>query len=374
MLSTSSKNQAKIPQVWVLMGYRAGESGQLIALAEALGWPFEIKRLSYRKWGFLIDLPRFVSVKGIDIRQSSPLQPPWPDLVITAGMRNEPVARWIRRQAGGRVRLVHIGRPWAALHHFDLIITTPQYRLPQRANVLHNHTTLHRVTPTRLASAAQTWAARLSHLPRPYIALLVGGHSGPYTLDVPTATRLGQQASALAHQHGATLLVTTSARTPPAATDALLTALSCPAYVYRWSPNTEHNPYYGYLALAQAFIVTGESVSMLTEACATQKPVYIFPFGYGKWAMGGTENENLQNVWSSHTQTAKSFRLKALTHKLGVAVGPHRMQRDIRIMHDWLISTGRAVWLGQTFPSGSPPTLSDDISQSVKRVRELLAT
>jgi mitochondrial fission protein ELM1 len=374
MLSTPSENQTKTPQVWLLMGYRAGESGQLMALAEALGWPFEIKRLVYRKWGFLIDLPCLIGLGGIHIRHSSPLEPPWPDVVISAGLRNEPVARWIRRQAQGQVRLVHIGRPWAALHHFDLIITTPQYRLPQRPNVLHNHTTLHRVTPQRLAAAGQAWAERLSHLPRPYIALLVGGHSGPYTLDVPTAIRLAQQASHLAHQHGATLLVTTSARTPPAATDALLAALSCPAYVYRWSSDTDNNPYYGFLALAEAFIVTGESVSMLTEACATQKPVSIFPFGRGSLAMGSTENENMHNVCSRNTQTAKSFRLKALTHKLGTAMGPRRMQRDIRIMHEWLISTGRAVWLGETFPPGPMPTLVDDIAQSVKRVRDLLVT
>jgi hypothetical protein len=111
---------------------------------------------------------------------------------------------------------------------------------------------------------------------------------------------------------------------------------------------------------------------MLTEACATQKPVYIFPFGYGRWAMGSIENKNLPNVLYSDTQAVKSFRLKALTHKLGTAMGPRRMQRDIRIMHEWLISTGRAVWLGLTFPPGPLPVLSDDITQAVKRVRDLL--
>jgi hypothetical protein len=257
------------------------------------------------------------------------------------------------------------------LQHFDLIITTPQYRLPQRPNVLHNHTTLHRVTPARLASAAHTWAERFSHLPRPYIGMLVGGHSGPYTLDVPTATRLAQQANHLARQQGASLLVTTSARTPATATTALLSTLDCPAYVYHWSPDTENNPYYGYLALAEAFIVTGESVSMLTEACATQKPVYIFPFGYGDWAMGSKQNQ--QTIWIN-SQFSKGFRLKALTHKLSAVMGPRRMQRDIRIMHEWLISTGRAVWLGETFPPGPLPTQVDDVTQTVKRVRNLVET
>ena len=36
------------------------------------------------------------------------------------------------------------------------------------------------------------------------------------------------------------------------------------------------NPYFGYLARADHIIVTGDSVSMCSEACATPKPVYIF--------------------------------------------------------------------------------------------------
>src|SRR5690606_33925339 len=135
---------------------------------------------------------------GIDVRRSDPLAPPWPDLLITAGMRNEPVARWVRRQSGGRTRLVHLGRPWADPRDFDLVITTPQYRLPQRPNVLHNDLPLHRVRPGRLAEAVARWGPALAHLPAPRIAVIVGGSSGPYTLGARAARRLLADAAALA--------------------------------------------------------------------------------------------------------------------------------------------------------------------------------
>ncbi len=344
------------PRVWLIQSYRAGENAQLLALAEALDWPFELKRLVYRPWGFLVDLSRRVSLAGIDRSRSSPLRPPWPDLVIAAGLRNEPVARWIRRQAGDRVRLVHIGRPWTDLRRFDLVITTPQYRLPPRPNVLPNALTLQRATADRLAEAAALWAPRLAALPRPYIAVLVGGNSGPYTFDRAAAERLGRAANALAVESGGSLLVTSSARTPPESFEALAATLRQPAYLYRWTPDGGGNPYYGLLALADALIVTSDSIAMLTEACATRKPVYIFDMGAGP----------SDRPWTLAHWAAFGYRQL-------LRFGPRKLGRDVGLVHRASIDAGRAVWLGQTFPPGPPPPPLKDVQRAVARVRALFA-
>ncbi len=350
------------PRIWLLMGYKAGDNAQIQALAEALGWPFEIKHLGYRRTELLTNVLLGRTLAGIVRRRSSPLEPPWPDVVISAGRRNEPVARWIRRQAGGQVRLVHMGRPWADLAQFDLIVTTPQYELPERPNVLHNLLPLQRITAERLAAAATRWAPRLAHLPAPRIALLVGGNSGPYTLDRATATYLGQAASRLALQAGGSLLLTTSARTPRAAATALTTALTAPAYCFQWTSQSDENPYLGYLALADAFIVTGDSISMLTEACATCKPVYIFA---PDQAVPGLEG-GWQQRW-------ERLRFDALIHRLGVRLGLRQLRRDIDQIHRLLIASRRAVWLGQPFPPGPPPPPLEDLTRATARVQALFA-
>jgi len=36
------------PRVWVLLGHRRGDNNQLLALAEALGVPFETRTMTYR--------------------------------------------------------------------------------------------------------------------------------------------------------------------------------------------------------------------------------------------------------------------------------------------------------------------------------------
>jgi mitochondrial fission protein ELM1 len=357
------------PIIWAVMGYRAGENSQILALANALELPFETKRLGYRKSGAVNGLLQRVTMKSIDAARSTPLLPPWPDLVISAGLRNEPVCRWIREQSGGRTRLVHIGRPWAPLENFDLVITTPQYRLPLRPNVLHNHTTLHGVTPAALVNAAERWAPCLQHLPKPRVAVVIGGNSGPYTFGPKAARRLGAAASRMISEHGGSLLVTTSSRTPGPAMEVLEEAFTVPAEIHRWDPATEDNPYYAFLELADAIIVTGDSIAMLSEACATRKPIYIFDLATGAWAMrGGNKGRgDGTNEWRND-----DFRLSALLYRQLMRFGPMRLSRDIRLVHDWLVSSGHAAWLGEIFPNTEPPPLND-VQTTVERVRQLLA-
>ena len=346
-------NQFRLPRVWLIDGYRAGECVQLRALAEALDWPFEIKTLSYRSSGFWASLFRRSNLRGIKLKQSSPLIPPWPDLVISAGMRNEPICRWIRRQSCSRTAIVTIGRPWANPARFDLVITTPQYRLPEHPNILTNLLTLHRVTSGRLQAEARRWQPRLDalSLPRPFIALVVGGNSGPYTLGPKTAARLARVASAMALEQGGSLLVTTSARTPRDACRELSQCITAPVHFYQWRPDDD-NPYYAYLALADAIIVTAESISMLSEACATGKPVYLFDIG-DRYALGN------------------DFRLSALLYSWMMRWGPKRLTRDISLIHRQVVEAGYAVWLGDTFPGYEPPPLND-LRRAVESVRGLI--
>ncbi len=359
------------PAVWLMMGHKAGDNSQVLALAEALGWPFEIKHFTYKRTELLTNLILGPTLAGVVRDQSSDLAPPWPDLIITAGRRNEPIARWIQKRAAPEkhVRIVHCGRSWARIERFDLIVTTPQYRLPKRPNVLHNLTPLHRVTEERLRAAAATWRRRLEDLPEPYLAVVIGGNSGPYTFDHAAAERLARQASARAQKLGASLLVTTSARTPADKIDTFERALEVPAEVFRWSKDAPENPYFGFLALAEEIIVTGDSMSMLTEACATRKPVHIFDLGVGRTAMRQAAVAPTTPTGET-PKTIESAHLKAFIYRLTMHLGPQRMTRDIRIVHQVLVDNGMAVWLGDRFPKGTPPGV-ESVRRAVARVRDM---
>jgi mitochondrial fission protein ELM1 len=344
------------PRVWLLTGHKAGDNAQVTALADALGWPYVVKRFRYKPWELLSNRLLGATLAGIDRAESSSLEAPWPDLVITAGRRNEPVARWIRERSPG-TRLVHVGRPWSPLGTFDLIVTTPQYFLPELPNVLHNHLPLHGVNRDRMAQAADAWRERLAALPRPWTALLVGGDSGPFVFTPSKGRRLGRLSNKMVRDSGGALLVSNSARTPAAAFAALQEQISVPTYIHSWQPGLTDNPYLAYLALADRFVVTGESMSMLTEAAYTGKPLYIFdPDDSGPW-------------W----RYPHSYRFKPLSHHFAMRFAPRRMHRDVGNIQRQLVADGRAVWLGQTFNARRQPALPDDVERAVLRVRALFA-
>jgi len=361
------------PQVWVLASPRAGDNTQLLALAEALGWPFAVKRLVYRPVQTLARLMLGATLAGLDRRKSDAIAPPFPDLIIGAGRANEAVALWLRRNSGPKPRLVYLGTPWAALDQFDLVITTPQYRLPKRPNVLHNALPLHDVEPGKLAAAASAWQKRLTHLPRPWIAVLAGGPSGPYTFSPAAAARLGEEASALTRGRGGSLLVTTSARTPPAVADALAQAITAPSYFYRWTALSDDNPLTAYLALGDEFIITADSISMLTEACATGKPVMLFDTEEGRQAMRAEEGLATAQgrlpplYWRGRDVNSTFFRL-------ALSYAPVSWSRDLRIVHRALRAAGRVSWLGDPAPKPRPLYESEDMARAVARIRALFSS
>src|SRR4051794_40207373 len=86
--------------IWILAGNRRGDNNQMLALAEALGMPFEAKALAYNRLHHVPLLRR--GLLHVERRTRASIQPPWPDLVIGTGPNSPPVARYIRRRSGGQ--------------------------------------------------------------------------------------------------------------------------------------------------------------------------------------------------------------------------------------------------------------------------------
>jgi len=347
------------PKTWLLFGHKTGDNNQLLALVETLGWPFCVKRLRYRPYELLVGrLGAWLG--GIDLERSDPLEPPWPDLVLTAGRRNEAAALWIKKQAaraGKEVKVVHVGRPWAPLDRFDLILTTPQYELPLDENVFYHRLPLHRLTREELQMEGEKWRSRLG---ANLLTVLVGGSSGPYIFDAHAAERLAEGVEAVAKREGLEPVVITSRRTPEEACRVLEGWF---AQVFRFGRG--ENPYLGALALAKVIVVTGDSISMLSEACFTGKPVLIFPFGHGRLAMH-PERE----VVPRPRTLLDPERRRALLSDLALRFAPRRLRRDVRRIHRLLIGEGRASWLGEPLPKPPPPL--DERPDLARKVAERL--
>ena len=170
-----------------MLGDKAGDNAQVRIVADALGWRYQLKELVFHT-PYVLGKPRFrTSLYHVDQARSAPLEPPWPDLILTVGRRPSMAALWVKEQARGRARLVVIGRPKRWLDRFDLVIAPPQFQLPRRANVLRLDLPLMRVDEGAIVAASGAWRERFADLPRPLIALLVGGPTKPYRFDQAVA-------------------------------------------------------------------------------------------------------------------------------------------------------------------------------------------
>ena len=260
------------PAVWVLADPRAGTAAQALGIAERLGVPHRVVPLA---WGALARLPLpWPSLVGLTAATRRAFRPPWPRLVISAGRRAAPVALWL---AGQGARTVHCMRPGFGARRFDLLVLGRHDAPEEAATILPILGACHRMSPARLAAARAEWAP-LEGLPGPRIALLVGGKVRAEGMEPATAAAIGGAVAGFA----GSVLATTSRRTGAAATEALAAALAGrPHRLFRWG-DAGGNPFAGFLAWADAVVVTGDSVSMLSEALATAVPVFIAdPGGLG---------------------------------------------------------------------------------------------
>jgi hypothetical protein len=356
------------PRIWLVIGEKAGDNAQAETVAEALARPYQRRVLHFLP-GYEQGKPRYrASVHHVDRTRSDPLEPPWPDLVITIGRRPSMAALWIRAQSEGRTRLVIIGRPRRYSDRFDLIVAPGQYRVPALSNLLRLDLPLMRSDPAALDLAASQWAERFRDLPRPLTAVLIGGPTQPHRFDSAVADELLRRCHELQRRSGGTLYLSTSRRTPPEVVATLEAGLPPGAMLYRWDARRRDTPYLGLLALADRFVVTGDSISMMVEVARNRGALAIFPL----------PSHAVGRLWQRVTAALFPDRIDSRARRLASRIGRWLYRtgltgypRDLTRVHRFLIEYGHAVELGDAFrcPEQAPP---DGLDRVVSRIDRLL--
>ncbi len=256
------------PSAAVLTEPYAGLQAQALGLAEAAGLMPSLRLLRPR--GLWRHLPPNWWPAPLSVIEATALAEPLPDVLIGCGGKAAAVLAALRPRSG-RVIVQH---PRMDPRRFDVVVAARHDRLTG-PNVIVTRTALHRVTPQKLAEAAQAWRAAFAALPRPLVAVLVGGSNGRFRLGRAEGERLAARLATMMRRDGVGLALTPSRRTDPLVA-AHLSAVLRPLGAFVWDLEGE-NPYFGLLALADAIIVTGDSVSMVSEAVATRAPVLLEP-------------------------------------------------------------------------------------------------
>ncbi len=165
---------------------------------------------------------------------------------------------------------MRLGNPRADTALFDLVITTAQYPVPANGNVLVLPIAIGRNSKPPKPTEAE--ASRLASLPRPHLLVSLGGTTRYWTLseaDVASAVkRLSEKASA----SGGSLIVVSSPRTPIVLLKTIIATVPGCHVIADGSVR-----YPVLLADADEHYVTADSVSMISEALLTGRPVGLIP-------------------------------------------------------------------------------------------------
>lgn len=269
------------PTGWILCDKgKTGTYRQCLALAQVIrarySITFEHKEISLRwPWRYLpAQCARFQKRPELLQNDKVSLKKPYPSLIIAAGRQAITAAMAFRRHSF----IIVLQNPHVKSTYFDMVIP-PLHDDVKGESVFSTIGALHPIRPEFLSKLRQDEKVieKYQAYPQKLVTVLVGGDNKYYRYTNAFISTLIERLRYMITEHraykGGSLLLTPSRRTRPELISMLqegLKDLSCQI----WDGNGD-NPYLEYLALADALVVTGDSVSMMSEACLMGKPVYI---------------------------------------------------------------------------------------------------
>ncbi len=265
-----------LPHGWVISDGTLGMELQARGLADALEYPYSIKPIIPHP--LLRLAPSIGKFFGVPFghHRSEKLETPFPLFSITCGRRNAGAAIVLKRISRGKVFTIHIQDPRINARFFDLLVI-PEHDPTRAENVITTIGSLNQITPSLLDQEALKLKSKIKFLPKPRVAVNIGGNTRNSRIGDDQALRTFLALNKFIDSNKCGLMVTTSRRT----SSNVLTALAPLANrsdTLVWT-GQGMNPYLGFLGLADAIIVTSDSVNMISEACTTGKPVYILNLG-----------------------------------------------------------------------------------------------
>jgi hypothetical protein len=259
-------------RIWAVSDGRAGIEAQALGLAEAVARrrPALVTPKRIRWKAGLGRLPWRLIPPGA--QAGDRIAPPWPDIWIGAGRATLPLSTRILAWSGGKTFVVQTQDPKAPLDAFDLVVP-PEHDELTGDNVFPILGAPNRLSPEKLAVELARFSDRLAPLPHPRVAVIVGGDSKAHRLPAARARAMAGEIAAAVTAAGGSVLVSYTRRTPHAAREAMTAALrALPGLIW---DGTGDNPYFAFLAAADAILVTEDSTNLATDAASTGKPLFI---------------------------------------------------------------------------------------------------
>lgn len=294
-------------KAWLITDGKAGSISQVIALAEALNLDYELK-LCRSPWFINILHPGIFWFLGKYLEKNScKISPPYPDYVIASGRRARIFPIYIQKKSP-QTKTIYILDPRINPKFYDCVIA-PNHDHIKGKNVIKTDLALTRITKKFLQSEKQEFKKTYGKLKSKIATIIVGGNTKEYKLSLSEVEKIVHDIANISSKYD-NILISTSRRTPTDLINLLEKEFFNKKNVYIYNPSNpaSKNPYYAMLAYADEIFVTIDSISMISEALETKKPVKIINFpnfkGKGKKFVSNLISKGIVSFYDQNLSTA----------------------------------------------------------------------
>lgn len=248
---------ATVPRIFIVESHLTGELNSMKAVAESLHGEILIKPIDYLIQDH--DLPDFIFH------------------ALGNATEVEMIADFKLRYP--QIKTVNFHDPLTFHDRFDLIIQASHVSILPGKNVITVEGVPTQALEPKMSLAADQWRDTIGSLPKPIIAVLIGGNAKDSNFTETHARKLGFILNTIRRNQGGTFVITNSRRTTDEATEAFQNAFKASKkdLFITWEAITPTaNPYLGMLHYSDYIIVTGDSVSMISDSLGTGKPTFVY--------------------------------------------------------------------------------------------------
>ena len=258
---------AKLKALLLTEGYH-GMISQVEGLAKALQTEFQHKivRLNW-PWNFIP--PKLTPISEIILKDKHYINENKSfDLVISCG-RKSVIPSAIIKKKNTNIFTIHIQDPKVNYKNFDVIIA-PEHDELKGENVISSKGSIHYITQSEIEKAKNYLVNKFHN--ENVVSLILGGPSKYYSFSNEDLAQVFRKIKSNFISQGYKALVIPSMRTPKRIIDLAMKEFVKVGFVVN---TVDKQAYLSALALATNIVVTCDSTSMISEAAASGKPIFV---------------------------------------------------------------------------------------------------
>lgn len=258
----------KLNQAWIFSDSIVGHELQSLALARALCYSHQLYHCGLRQ-PWLSFAPRILPGFGKNIIWEKQLKPdldPLPEVIITTGRRMAAVGKYFKRKYN--IKHIQILNPKDNPSHYDVLIC-PRHDDVKSDNVIEIIGSLHEYNKSKLNSLQLEWRSKIISEDKKVLSLLIGNPGKAFFKQLKDLKKTIQS------QYDDYQLFISGSRRTPNHQKQRIHALFSQAKLIWFSQEDGENPYPGLISCSDVFMVTADSINMVSELCATEKPVIL---------------------------------------------------------------------------------------------------